>query len=1363
MKLDQIVTMALQTANILNGTLHSENQNQGKELGEISDLENSFEISFLSDETHLREKRHTKHRNEMDSQQSSKMADSYHRHPYSAHSPKEKLPIPYKKDFKQSQIEQQKIKELIKNKRTEFYELKKESHSKSFTLRHTQKFYKEFHDLKDRLLINQTMMIDQQRTINIFLEYGKIVDKENALKYVKKYDFKINKSKIDEETINNLISDCEEMIKELQKSIKSKAKETRLGNTSTTTTTAKPIISREGGQILISALDLSKQYTDLTHEINKLSEKAKKLVIQLFENKQSPQAKPLHNINNIKTDIENINKNLIPKLEKERNLVKDKITDEKKNIESLVKEGKINSDKAAEFIKMYDDLISNSDGPIYSFSLEESTKPKGIHVESTPKTTIPPLSELEGYTVLRFSDLSEKYNDLTQKINDLCSQINNLDSRLHTYKNLTPYDIQEIKVAINTMENEKLPKLKFDRKEIESEIIHERKCLEEHVKNRKLSPSFAKEYINEYDKLIHQFEKPSKEFDIDSRRMNQLFPNFTPTTAVNNTFTTESPTIFTSETYIQRRNKMLESDLSRVMKEIKYLRDTVDWATSSNLKFNLLERKQNPGGYTPIYSDEYLNEKLDDVRNNQLPKVEYERDLVQSQIINEKDYISSLIKEGKINFSVAAECMNKYEKLLNQLEKPIHDFNIDNARERIDSLVKQSLSKYTSAIAENNKTTIERPPISTPETYIQIRNKMIEKNFYEVKKRTTEIYRHLTDIEFALYAEKQNPKIDNRIEDLIARRDEIKNNQLPKLDYERGLIQDQIINEKHYINSLIKAGKMSAVEAKEFISKYNELITINKFEPPIPDINLDNAKERIDSLVKQSYLTKYAPTTERPTPTIDVSTTARPTISPQELDIQKRIMERVSRYEAMRISVSGIRGQAKYAKDMILAKKKNPDDDRIPGIEESREQLEFLNARLLSLENERTGIQSVLMNEKNSIEPLVKKGKMSAVKATEYINLYNELIDRLKEPIPDINMINHTITTERIATTTPASPTIFTSESEARKRIKEVESSFNDVIGAITSLRSQVHDIEELLLEKKKNPEYNLLSIEKLREERENIRAGLLPIEKQRTFIQSALMDEKKSIEALVKSGKMSAVEAREYINKYNELIDKSKQPLYGVNMDNNTSTTKRAMTTTTEIPTTPTISTPETYIQRRNKILELKLDMVIQEITYLNNKTNDIDDMLFFKEQVPELSLPNSIEVLRAQRDEIRYDLLPSLEYRRDFVQSQIMNEKNAIESLLKTGKMSAVEAEKYRSEYNKLMDKFELPRYYIDIESDNKRKKRDLSLEQSFSEKLANTATDNKEKQRLSKKLESIATNNKQNVLRNRSARKRKSVIAR
>ena len=272
-------------------------------------------------------------------------------------------------------------------------------------------------------------------------------------------------------------------------------------------------------------------------------------------------------------------------------------------------------------------------------------------------------------------------------------------------------------------------------------------------------------------------------------------------------------------------------------------------------------------------------------------------------------------------------------------------------------------------------------------------------------------------------------------------------------------------------------------------------------------------------------------------------------------------------------------------------------------------------------------------------------------------------------------------------------------------------------------------------------------------------------------------MNVKNYINTLIKEEKMSTLEAESYLNEYDKLINQFEKPIPDINMDNITTTTEKTATTTTEIPI---LSTSETYIGRRNKILELNFDMVMQETMYLSNKANEIEDMLFLKEQYPDLPLPNSIDVLRGQRDEIRGEQLPTLVDQRDFVQYQIMNEKDSIESLVKEGKMSAVEAEKYRNEYNKLMDKFEVPVNVFDREFDNIRKKRDLSLKQSFSEKSANIATDNKEKprlseksantatdkkekQRLSKKLESIAINNKQNVLRKRSALKREPVIAR
>ncbi|WP_143352916.1 hypothetical protein [Enterococcus villorum] len=727
--------------------------------------------------------------------------------------------------------------------------------------------------------------------------------------------------------------------------------------------------------------------------------------------------------------------------------------------------------------------------------------------------------------------------------------------------------------------------------------MNEKNYINSLVKTGEMNYLKATEYTNEYDKLINQFEKLSKEFDVDNRRniidklLKQYFPNFTPTTVMNKT-TTESPTTSTPETYIRRRNKMLISDLNRIMEEINGLRDHVS-ELINQLNINTLVKKTNPEAYKFRTSVEVLNAKIDDAKNIQLPKLEYERGLIQSQIMNEKNYISSLVKGGKINFSEAEEYRNEYDKLINQFEKPIHDFNIDNAREKIDNLVKQSLSKYTSIIAESNKSTTEKFAISTSETYIRRRNDMLKRSLSIVRGKEEYLVSQTACLEKNLSLLKTNPETKlSVIEKQRAQIDEIRNNQLPRLNYERGLVQYQIMNEKNYISSLVKEGKMSDVEAEEYRNEYNKLI--NQFEKPILDNNIDNESERMDSLVKQSH-SKYAPTTESPT----------------------------------------------------------------------------------------------------------------------------------------------TATPERTTTATP--------ETNIRKRIKKLESGSDVIIKNIMALRRQVNDIEKRLIAEKKNPNHSRFSIENLTMQRDNIKGLLQNFENQRTDCQTILIDERNSIESLVKEGKISAVQAEVFINKYNEIIDKCKQPIPDINMDNSTTTTERSTTTTTEAPT---IFKPEEYIRRRNKVLELQFDMVIQEITYLSNKANEIEDMLFLKEQFPDLTLPNSIDVLRAQRDEIRDELLSTLGDQRDFVQYQIMNEKDAIESLVKEGKMSAVEAEKYRNEYNKLMNKFEVPLYDIVLEINNGRKKRDLSVKQRLSEKLASTATDNKEKPRLAEKLASIATNNKEKL---------------
>ncbi|MGN8983035.1 hypothetical protein ACTNBL_12185, partial [Enterococcus villorum] len=860
--------------------------------------------------------------------------------------------------------------------------------------------------------------------------------------------------------------------------------------------------------------------------------------------------------------------------------------------------------------------------------------PEQPTLAKTTTTESPTLSIPETYIQRRNKMLELKFDMVMQETKALNEQFLEIDNFFLSKKKAHDFTLsktnEDLSLRQDNIKDKLLPKLKNETNLLQDQIMNEKNYINSLVKTGEMSSLKAEEDMNEYDKLTNQFEKLSNQFDVDNRRnitdklLKQHFPNFTPTTVMNNTFTTKRPTISTPETYIRRRNKMLASDFSKVMEEISDLRNHVN-GLITEIDLNVSLKKVYPELYKRLPSDEDLNAKIDDAKNNQLPKLAYERDLVQSQIMNEKNYISSLVKEGKINFLEAKEYIKEYDKLINQFEKPVHDFNIYNAREKIDSLVKQSLSKYTSTIAENNKSTPEEPTISTSETYIRRRNKMLETNLSLTSREARILDRQATDEENDLKMMILETEIKiSDIEERRARIDEIRNNQLPKLDYKRGLAQYRIMNEKNYINSLIKEEKMSTLEAESYLNEYDKLI--NQFEKPIPDINIDNARERIDSLLKQSHL-KYAPTTKSPT----------------------------------------------------------------------------------------------------------------------------------------------TATPERTTTSTP--------ESNIRKRIKKLETGSDLLTKEIMALRRRSNVLEKMLLAKKNNPDYTLPDIEVLRAQSEVIKERLLYSENQRTLIQPVLMDEKNSIESLVKEGKISAVEAEEFINRYNGLMDKYKQPIPDINMDNITTTTERTATTTTEIPT---LSTSETYIGRRNKILELNFDMVIQETMYLSNKANEIEDMLFLKEQFPDLPLPNSIETLKAQRDEIRGELLPTLVDQRDFVQYQIMNEKDSIESLVKEGKMSAVEAEKYRNEYNKLIDKFEVPVNVFGHEFDNIRKKRDLSLEQSFSEKSVNIATDNKEKprlsdksankatdkkekQRLSKKLESITTNNKQNVLRRRSVMKREPVIAR
>ncbi|MGN8982709.1 hypothetical protein ACTNBL_10375, partial [Enterococcus villorum] len=440
----------------------------------------------------------------------------------------------------------------------------------------------------------------------------------------------------------------------------------------------------------------------------------------------------------------------------------------------------------------------------------------------------------------------------------------------------------------------------------------------------------------------------------------------------------------------------------------------------------------------------------------------------------------------------------------------------------------------------------------------------------------------------------------------------------------------------------------------------------------------------------------------------DSSKTKSPTISPQEEGLLRRNKDLSTDFNRLTQAINHLRGQANELQERLFWNKQFPGEKLPYNRHDMEADLDhIINDQLPKLEGERTFVQDEIIKEKNYIDSLVKDGKINASKAEAYINEYNEVINNFEESM------NH-----------------FDNQRNKRERVENPSLSENTLTTATTPA-SPTPAINA-------TPEKTTLAINATTPEQSTPAIKTATTEKSTSVMNVATTTESPT-----------PVINTTTIENPNTVVS--------------TATTEQS--TTAKNNTTPeSIAnlTSETYIQRRNKILELKFDKVMQETRAVREQLTKLEDVLLLKKNHDFTFSEINVD-LREQRDEIKNKLLPKLKNETILVQSQIMNEKNAIESLLKTGKMSAVEAEKYRSEYNKLMDKFELPRYYIDIESDNKRKKRDLSLEQSFSEKLANTATDNKEKQRLSKKLESIATNNKQNVLRNRSARKRKSVIAR
>ncbi|WP_143352917.1 hypothetical protein [Enterococcus villorum] len=310
--------------------------------------------------------------------------------------------------------------------------------------------------------------------------------------------------------------------------------------------------------------------------------------------------------------------------------------EQRKAIHAFLKEETVpNGNKALrEYFEMYnfeikgtemDQLMINSlitDCERMINELQVVTKSKDPHLANSSTTKTPTISPLEEGLLTRNKELSTNFNSLMQEINDLRGQANELQSQLFWNKQFPgetlPYNRHDMEADLNHIRNDQLPKLENERTRIQTEIMKEKKHIELLVKKGKISPLKAIEYVNEYDKLIHNFEETIDHLDNKRNKRERVGkPNLSentlttattpasPTPAINaatpeqpapamnttsteritpainattpeqstpaKTTTTESPTLSMPETYIQKRNKMLELKFDMVMQETKAL------------------------------------------------------------------------------------------------------------------------------------------------------------------------------------------------------------------------------------------------------------------------------------------------------------------------------------------------------------------------------------------------------------------------------------------------------------------------------------------------------------------------------------------------------------------------------------------------------------------------------------------------------------------------------------------------------------------------------------------------------------------------------------------------------------------------
>ncbi|HGF7541212.1 TPA: hypothetical protein ACF377_001890 [Enterococcus hirae] len=359
MRLDKMIVTFLNALSIASGiggarALPSlDNQNQGRGLGKVLDLENRNETTRLSDKTYSHKKLHSKHRNKGNLKHLDEIQDDVSRQPYSA-----------------KKFLHKKIKNLIKQEETDFKKLKEgistessiEVNQLQTNLQRVQNFCSKFRKLRNDIVIEYGKMTQQK----VNLRKHKIKNK----KMLKECYKEIKVLSTNKKHIDYLISNCKDMVNQLQESIESKKTHSVSTSKSTMTTshteqptttsrTKQPTISlQETERILIRSKKLISQFNEKTQEINAFRSQEKELLL-LLQNQYRTQFENPRNISDVKADLNEINRNIIPKLESEKFHIQAEIIKEVNHINSLEGQGKISPFEAKKFLNEYNKLNIN--------------------------------------------------------------------------------------------------------------------------------------------------------------------------------------------------------------------------------------------------------------------------------------------------------------------------------------------------------------------------------------------------------------------------------------------------------------------------------------------------------------------------------------------------------------------------------------------------------------------------------------------------------------------------------------------------------------------------------------------------------------------------------------------------------------------------------------------------------------------------------------------------------------------------------------------------------------------------------------------------------------------------------------------